>query len=70
MNPRILVRITRWLLRLFLLLLGVGVAMNGWGLCVDPESAEIGVLMIAAGVLLPGAEGLFLLLGQAEKKAQ
>ena len=69
MNPVLLIRITRWLLRFFLLLLGIGVALNGWGLCIDPESVEIGVLMILAGVLLPGAEGLFLLLQQAEKKS-
>ena len=70
MSPVLLIRITRWLLRFLLLMLGVGVVMNGWGLCIDPESTEIGVLMIVAGILLPGAEGLFLLLKKAEKKAQ
>ena len=70
MNPMALIKITRWLLRFLLLMLGIGVAMNGWGLCIDPESAEIGILMIAAGILLPGAEGLFLLLKKAEKKSQ
>ena len=70
MNPLVLIGITRWLLRFLLLMLGIGVAMNGWGLCIDPESTEIGILMIAAGVLLPGAEGLFLLLKKAEKQSQ
>ena len=68
MKPLLLIGIARWLLRLLLLLLGVGVAMNGWGLCLDPESAEIGILLIVAGVLLPGAEGLFLLFRLAERK--
>ena len=68
MKSRPLIVTVRWLLRLFLLLLGVGVAMNGWGLCLDPESAEVGLLLIVAGLLLPGAEGLFLLLKLAEKK--
>lgn len=67
MNPKLLVKTARLLLRFLLLLLGVGVAMNGWGMCREPESAAVGMMMIAAGVLLPGAEGLFLLLGYAEK---
>ena len=50
MKPLLLIGIARWLLRLFLLLLGVGVAMSGWGMCINPESAEIGVLMLVAGL--------------------
>lgn len=68
MNPLLLIGIARWLLRLFLLLLGIGVAMSGWGLCLEPESAGVGILLIVAGVLLPGAEGLFLLFELAERK--
>lgn len=70
MSSAPLIGIARWLLRFLLLLLGAGVVMNGGGLCREPESASVGVLMIAAGILLPGAEGLFLLLKKAEKKAQ
>ena len=68
MNPLLLIRIVRYLLRLLLVLLGIGAVMNGWGLCHEPESAEIGVLMIAAGILLPCAEGVFCLLNKVEKK--
>ena len=68
MNPRLLIRIARILFRVLLAVLGIGVMMTGWGLCPDPESAEVGVLLILAGVLLPGAEWFFHLLKIAEKK--
>lgn len=68
MDPLLLIRIARILFRVLLTVLGIGVMMTGWGLCLDPDSAEIGVLLMLAGVLLPGAEWFFHLLKIAEKK--
>ena len=70
MNPKILLQTARWMLRVFLFILGVGTVMTGWGLCQDPESAELGVLLLFAGVLLPGGEGLFYLLKEVEKRVK
>lgn len=70
MNPKILLQTARWMLRVFLFILGVGTVMIGWGLCQEPESAELGVLLLFAGVLLPGGEGLFYLLKEVEKRVK
>ena len=70
MNQKILLKIARWTFRFFLLILGAGTVMTGWGLCQEPESAELGVLLLFAGVLLPGGEGLFYLLKEVEKRVK
>ena len=67
MNQKILLKIARWTFRFFLLILGAGTVMTGWGMCQEPASLESGILMLAAGVLLPGAEGVFHLLNAVEK---
>ena len=48
MNQKILLRIARWTLRVFLFVLGVGTVMTGWGQLQDPASAEMGILLMAA----------------------
>ena len=68
MNQKILLQIARWTLRVFLFILGAGTAMTGWGMCQDPVSAEMGILLIVSGVRLPGAEGVFYLLAKVEKE--
>ena len=68
MNQKILLRIARWTLRVFLFVLGVGTVMTGWGQLQDPASAEMGILLMAAGILLPGAEWIFYLLEEVEKR--
>ena len=68
MNSKLLLRIARWTWRVFLLILGIGTVMIGWGLCQEPETAELGILLMVSGVLLPGAEGVFYLLGKVEKE--
>lgn len=68
MNQKILFEIARWALRVFLVILGFGVLLTGWGMCQTPGSAEMGGLLLISGVLLPGAEGVFHLLKLLEKK--
>lgn len=67
MNQKILLQIARWSWRVFLVILGAGTVMAGWGMCQDPCSAGMGLLLLAAGVLLPAAEGVFYLLKEVEK---
>ena len=67
MNPKILLQIARWTWRVFLFILGAGTVMTGWGMCQDPQSVEMGILLFAVGILLPGAEGVFYLLKEVEK---
>ena len=68
MNSKLLLKIARWTWRVFLLILGIGTVMTGWGVCQEPETAELGILLMVSGVLLRGAEGVFYLLGKVEKE--
>ncbi len=70
MNSMLLLKIARWALRVFLFILGIGTLMTGWGLSKHPDYAEMGFLLMAAGIFLPGAEGIFYLLGKVEKRLQ
>ena len=58
MNQKVLLQIARWSWRVFLVILGAGTVMAGWGMCQDPCSAGMGLLLLAAGVLLSWQESL------------
>ncbi len=65
----LLVRMSRWLFRLLLLLLGLAAVLAGCMVAERTDGPVMGILLMAGGILLPLAEAGFALLCMAEKKA-